>query len=90
MLGGRSQVQHTHGLKIVAQGNSKVGPKRRVRPVEAVAEPSPSVPFSSTSDHLEEWSADSWRNFVALQQPTYPDKVRVEKMGCVMCGVVHG
>lgn len=41
----------------------------------AVAEPSQAVPFLSDADHLKKWSHDSWRNYPALQQPAYPDKV---------------
>lgn len=41
----------------------------------AIAEPSTSVPFLSSADHLEKWNRDSWRNYPALQQPEYPSKV---------------
>ena len=43
--------------------------------VKAIAEPSTSLPFYSDSDHLKKWSHDSWKNYPALQQPNYPDKV---------------
>lgn len=49
---------------------------RRMSVVKAVAQPSESVPFASTSEHLEKWNSNSWKSFVALQQPQYPDKVR--------------
>lgn len=57
---------------------------RRMAVVKAVAQPSESVPFASTSQHLEKWNSDSWKNFVALQQPQYPDKVRCRRrvLGC--------
>lgn len=41
---------------------------------KAIAE-SHAVPFTNNSEHLQKWSRDSWRNYVALQQPEYPDKV---------------
>lgn len=46
--------------------------------LKAVAEPSDSVPFASSAEHLSEWSVDSWKNFTALQQPNYPDQVCVD------------
>jgi len=48
---------------------------KRAGVVRAIAEPPTSVPFLSDSDHLKKWSHDSWRNYPALQQPNYPDKV---------------
>ena len=41
----------------------------------AIAQPPTAVPFLSNADHLEEWGPQSWKNFVALQQPNYPDVV---------------
>jgi hypothetical protein len=46
---------------------------------KAVAEPPTQehVPFLSSADHLDTWGPDSWKNFPALQQPAYPDKVNL-------------
>ncbi|CAG9461755.1 unnamed protein product [Pedinophyceae sp. YPF-701] len=33
-----------------------------------------SVPFNTGEDHLAEWTPDSWKNYTALQQPSYPDE----------------
>lgn len=49
---------------------------RQNRAIKAVVEPtSAPVPFLSDADHLEKWGPQSWRNFVALQQPEYPSEV---------------
>ena len=40
----------------------------------AVSESSSSVPFTPAAAHLNDWTPNSWRNFTALQQPTYPDE----------------
>jgi hypothetical protein len=51
--------------------------RRTVRPVRAVAtDPAEAVPFLSDSEHLKAWGSTSWRNYPALQQPSYPDRVR--------------
>lgn len=54
---------------------------RRGLVTRAVAEPAPVVPFLSTADHLTAWNPKSWRDFTALQQPEYPDKVRYNPWG---------
>jgi hypothetical protein len=73
--------------KPVLASSSKHGglrmPKRAVV-VKAIAEPSTSVPFMSDSDHLKKWSHDSWRNYPALQQPNYPDKVPTTSFLCII------
>jgi len=53
----------------------------------AVSEPSSSVPFARTAEHLSDWTVDSWRQYEALQQPNYPDEaalraavVEIEKL----------
>jgi len=53
--------------------------QRRPHPCRAVLDDSESVPFTSDSTHLDDWSPDSWRNFTALQQPDYPDESEVRK-----------
>lgn len=62
---------------LAPRSRRSAGPSgRRVAlPTRAVAEPSQAVPFLSDADHLKKWSHDSWRNYPALQQPAYPDKV---------------
>jgi len=51
---------------------------RQNRAIKAVAEPAPApVPFLSDAQHLEKWGPQSWRNFVALQQPEYPSEVSI-------------
>lgn len=67
-------------LKGGSQRQAAKGGVRRMAVVKAVAQPSESVPFASTSGHLEKWNSNSWKDFVALQQPQYPDKVGV--LGC--------
>ena len=79
-LNGRDMMCATkNGLLKVASRRGNVG--RRPCLVKAIAQPSQSVPFSSESGHLEGWSADSWKNYKALQQPNYPNKV----WGCGHC-----
>lgn len=59
-------------------------PRSVLRP-RAVAEPT-AVPFLSSADHLLEWDPQSWRNYTALQQPNYPDKVGVGNCACLGAG----
>ena len=64
--------------KPVLASSSKHGGLRmpkRAGIIKAIAEPSASVPFLSDAAHLKKWSHDSWKNYPALQQPNYPDKV---------------
>ena len=69
----------------VGSGNPLLGKPRTInrlnrqnRAIKAVAEPAPApVPFLSDAQHLEKWGPQSWRNFVALQQPEYPSEVSV-------------
>ena len=65
------------GSPVLAGGASRRATssgRRLARVTRAVAEPR-AVPFLSDSDHLKEWTSTSWRNYPALQQPSYPDKV---------------
>ena len=48
-------------------------------PLHALTEPSSSVPFASSAEHLSGLNPDSWRGFVALQQPNYPDQDQLKK-----------
>ena len=60
-----------------AAGPRAAAGRRTVRVTRAVAEPPAAVPFLPESDHLKKWSSTSWRDYKALQQPSYPDKVRI-------------
>jgi hypothetical protein len=64
------------GRPVRANGKPAASRLPRLPTTRAIAEPPTAVPFLSSSDHLEEWSSDSWRKFTALQQPNYPDQVR--------------
>lgn len=64
-----------HAIHNARKAASNRQQKRSYALLKAVAEPSDSVPFASSAEHLSEWSVDSWKNFTALQQPNYPDKV---------------
>ena len=74
---------HSHtttfkGISVPVQAKrSRHGPRNSAAKLvtRALAEPSESVPFASSADHLSDWNVDSWREYVALQQPNYPDQV---------------
>lgn len=64
------------GTPVVSSKGRTAPCRRLVRTTRAVAEPArQAVPFLSDADHLKEWKRESWRNYTALQQPEYPDKV---------------
>lgn len=65
---GSLSLKYHHGMRTY-RGIWDAGMK-----VQAVAEPSESVPFASSAEHLSGWTPDSWRKHVALQQPNYPDQ----------------
>ncbi|KAI8108929.1 hypothetical protein M9435_005346 [Picochlorum sp. BPE23] len=76
---GITRNERLHAIHSARKAASSRQQKRSYALLKAVAEPSDSVPFASSSEHLSEWSVDSWKNFTALQQPNYPDKDALDK-----------
>lgn len=74
---GITRNERLHAIHNARKTSTSRQQKRSYALLKAVAEPSDSVPFASSAEHLSEWSVDSWKNFTALQQPNYPDKVCV-------------
>ena len=76
------------GTPLRAQPVRRSAPRRPAALItRAIAAPD-AVPFLPTADHLEKWSPESWRKLTALQQPSYPDAVRLEGWGAALQGPI--